>query len=208
MTVPKAISTMMFDPNALGDQKKLKMIRKKAVKDIKNWSMLKVPEALREGLIMDVKEVICGDPNCAPVDTVFTIAWADGGRGVFGLPFAPEELSQEDMDELFPDEETLSKWKAGEKVTWPKAPELRFDIGARVECRVGPHPEKGWAPGRVIRLYYSEESWPPNMVAPYQIALHDGRLIFAPQDVDEVIRLRPPPADDAPSSPELHFGRR
>lgn len=39
--------------------------------------------------------------------------------------------------------------------------------------------------------------------APYQIALHDGRLIFAPQDVDSVIRLRPPPADDAPSSPEF-----
>jgi hypothetical protein len=41
------------------------------------------------------------------------------------------------------------------------------------------------------------------MLAPYQIALHDGRLIFAPQDNDNVIRLRPPPADDAPSSPEF-----
>jgi len=40
------------------------------------------------------------------------------------------------------------------------------------------------------------------MVVPYQIALHDGRLIFAPQDTDQVIRLRPPPAPDAPSSPE------
>lgn len=40
------------------------------------------------------------------------------------------------------------------------------------------------------------------MVVPYQIALHDGRLIFAPQDNDQLIRLRPPPAPDAPSSPE------
>lgn len=39
-------------------------------------------------------------------------------------------------------------------------------------------------------------------IVPYQIALHDGRLIFAPQDTDHVIRLRPPPAPDAPSSPE------
>lgn len=39
-------------------------------------------------------------------------------------------------------------------------------------------------------------------MVPYQIALHDGRLIFAPQDSDQVIRLRPPPAPDAPSSPE------
>lgn len=61
---------------------------------------------------------------------------------------------------------------------------------------------KGWAPGRIIRLYYSEPSWPPNMVVPYQIALHDGRLIFAPQDTDQLIRLRPPAAPDAPSSPE------
>jgi hypothetical protein len=29
------------------------------------------------------------------------------------------------------------------------------------------------------------------MTAPYQIALHDGRLIFAPSDEDGVIRLRP-----------------
>lgn len=41
-----------------------------------------------------------------------------------------------------------------------------------------------------------------NRIVPYQIALHDGRLIFAPQDTDHVIRLRPPPAPDAPSSPE------
>ena len=43
------------------------------------------------------------------------------------------------------------------------------------------------------------------MVAPYQILLHDGRLIFAPQDTDQVIRLRPPAAPDAPSSPEINY---
>jgi hypothetical protein len=42
-------------------------------------------------------------------------------------------------------------------------------------------------------------------IAPYQILLHDGRLIFAPQDTDSVIRLRPPPAPDAPSSPEINY---
>lgn len=62
---------------------------------------------------------------------------------------------------------------------------------------------KGWAPGRVVKQFYRESNWPPNMFAPYQIALHDGRLIFAPQDSDNVIRLRPPPAEDAPSSPEF-----
>ena len=43
------------------------------------------------------------------------------------------------------------------------------------------------------------------MVAPYQVLLHDGRLIFAPQDTDQVIRLRPPAAPDAPSSPEINY---
>ena len=45
-------------------------------------------------------------------------------------------------------------------------------------------------------------AWCVCRIVPYQIALHDGRLIFAPQDTDQVIRLRPPPAPDAPSSPE------
>ncbi len=106
---------------------------------------------------------------------------------------------------MFPDKETLTDWAAGKKAAWPRRPALRFDVGARVECRVGPHPVKGWAQGRVIKLHYSEPSWPPNMVAPYQVALHDGRLIFAPQDIDQVIRLRPPAAPDAPSSPEYQI---
>ena len=55
----------------------------------------------------------------------------------------------------------------------------------------------------MIKQFYREANWPPNMFAPYQIALHDGRLIFAPQDADNIIRLRPPPAEDAPSSPEF-----
>ena len=66
---------------------------------------------------------------------------------------------------------------------------MRFQIGDRVECRIGPHPVKGWAPGRIVDLHYAEPNWPPNMEAPYQIALDDGRLIFAPQDTDAVIRL-------------------
>ena len=40
-------------------------------------------------------------------------------------------------------------------------------------------------------------------VAPYQILLHDGRLIYAPQDVEQVIRLRAPHKDTDPASPEF-----
>ena len=191
----------MFDPSAKKAEKVLKAKRRKTCQQVQLWALDLVPQELREGLILDVKDVVCGDPSCAPVDTVFTMVWEEGGRGVFALPYAPEELDREEMKEVFPDEPTLAAWKAGKRARWPPKPPLRFEIGDRVDCRVGPHPVKGWAPGRVIRLNYSEPNWPPNMMAPYQIALHDGRLIFAPQDSDLVIRERPPPAPDAPSSP-------
>lgn len=86
------------------------------------------------------------------------------------------------------DEDTIGKWAAGEDAPWPPLPDLRFEVGARVECRVGPHPVRGWAPGEIVATFYKEPEWPPGMMAPYQIQLDDGRLIFAPQDVDEVIR--------------------
>lgn len=57
----------------------------------------------------------------------------------------------------------MTKWKDGINAPWPPRPELRFGIRDRVECRIGAHPVKGWAPGRVVRLYYSEPDWPPNM---------------------------------------------
>ena len=195
----------MFDPSKAKAEKIAKQSVKKALADIKLWANFLIPVELQDGLIMDVKEVVCGDPTCAPIDTVFTLLWTSG-RGMFAIPFSPEEIqTQEELAELFPDEETLTLWKAGKRSPWPRRPTLRFNVDDRVECRVGPHPVKGWVPGRIIKLHYVEPTWPPNMIAPYQIALHDGRLIFAPQDTDKVIRLRPPPAPDAPSSPEYNF---
>ncbi len=53
----------------------------------------------------------------------------------------------------------------------------------------GPHPIRGWAPGVIIAQYYKEPDWPQSMYAPYQIQLDDGRLIFAPQDTNQVIYI-------------------
>lgn len=193
----------MFNPKAAAKEKGEKAAKRKALDNLKSWSLALVPIDLQEGLIIDINEVVCGDPSCAPVDTVFTLVWAaSNGKGLFAIPAPAAEVNQEDLVDFFPDRETLEHWKAGRRARWPKLPDLRFKVGDRVECRIGPHPVKGWAPGKIIKLYYSEPNWPPNMVVPYQIALHDGRLIFAPQDTDQVIRLRPPPAPDAPSSPE------
>jgi hypothetical protein len=64
-------------------------------------------------------------------------------------------------------------------------PGLRFDVGSRVLCRTGP---TSWASGRVVQLRYREDAWPKGRVAPYQVALDDGDLIFAPADDDDIIR--------------------
>jgi len=48
----------------------------------------------------------------------------------------------------------------------------------------------------VVKHNYREPNWPAGKIAPYQIQLDDGRLIFAPVDDDRVIRAHagePPP---------------
>jgi len=65
-----------------------------------------------------------------------------------------------------------------------KMKNLRFGIGEVVECRTG----DGWQKGKVIKLLYRDQGMPPGMVAPYQVLLEDGKLIFAPEDRDELVR--------------------
>jgi hypothetical protein len=64
-------------------------------------------------------------------------------------------------------------------------PPLRFAVGARVMCKVAP---SEWRPGRVSQVWYAEEGWKDERVAPYQVALDDGRYIFAPLDTDSLVR--------------------
>lgn len=108
---------------------------------------------------------------------------------------------------LCQDASVLRSWFNKEEAVWPPRPEVRFAVGTRVECRIGAHLIKGWAPGMcmyrtncvvgfdrldmiisgvITAQYYSEPGWPQSMYAPYQVRLDDGRMIFAPQDIDEV----------------------
>ena len=44
------------------------------------------------------------------------------------------------------------------------------------------------AVGTVVQHMYRDEYMPPGMVAPYQVKLDDGNLIYAPADDNEVIK--------------------
>lgn len=108
------------------------------------------------------------------------------------------DITQEELESNFPTREVLEKWHKGEEADWPPIedpdfPELRFEVGTRVLCRIGPDPDRDWAPGTVSLLWYREMNWPAQSYAPYQIKLDDGRYIFAPGDMDQVIRLNPNP---------------
>ena len=74
----------------------------------------------------------------------------------------------------------------------PKDVKLRFAIGDAVECATG---QRDWTAGTVVALWYHEEDFlnhmPAGFLAPYQIrALDDRRLIWAPEDQQDVIRAR------------------
>lgn len=82
--------------------------------------------------------------------------------------------------------ETVAEAVPGSGQSAPNQGSLRFEVGARVECRQDP-PGR-WDGGTVVGRYYREPEWPPGEFAPYQVQLDDGPLIYAPVDSDDCIR--------------------
>lgn len=141
----------------------------------------------------------CGNPACAPIDTVVRIIYQNNCGTVFAVPCEAHEVEPRDIDECMPPAEFFERWSSGEQVRWPPEPEnpepgpipdveLRFAVGDRVECCIARGPD-GWAPGVIVSLWYRARSWPTGQYAPYQVKLdiYDS-LIFAPQDRDNCIR--------------------
>jgi hypothetical protein len=92
----------MFNPNKAAKDKSEKTAKKKAIDDLRSWSLSIIPLELQDGLIIDISEVQCGDPSCAPVDTVFTLVWSGTGKGLFAIPATAAEINQDDLIEFFP----------------------------------------------------------------------------------------------------------
>ena len=62
--------------------------------------------------------------------------------------------------------------------------DLRFDVGDAVVCNTS----SGWVDGNVIGRMYRDDYMPAGVVAPYQVKLNDGTMIWAPEDDDDFIR--------------------
>ena len=62
------------------------------------------------------------------------------------------------------------------KITDKETTQLRFAIGARVECNCGQ-----WKPGTIVKHFYVQSSFPEGMCVPYQVALDDGHHPLAHQ---------------------------
>ena len=104
--------------------------------------------------------------------------WAPGEPRSSKLVFIGKNLDKAALKAAF------SACAATPEALEKKKKSLRFAIGAKVQCNTG----EGWQDGEVVQLMYRDEFMPPGMVAPYQVQLASGDLIYAPQDSDELIR--------------------
>lgn len=187
----------MFLPDAaaMNEKRMADERRKQAFRNIETWSMELIPPAIRDAAVISAQEFNCNDPNCSPVDTSVSIMFQSGMDGYLGLPMYAHEVSKEELVSKFPTSDILEAWYRGEDAEWPPTenllPQLRFEVGTKVLCRIGPDAERDWAPGTIMQLWYAEKDWPEGSFAPYKVKLDDGRQIFAPGDMDQVVRRLP-----------------
>jgi len=103
------------------------------------------------------------------------------------LVFIGKNLDKTELDEKFK-QCILTPEKIEEKKQkfLKEVQSLRFRVGDKVECNTG-----NWSKGEVVAVLYRERGIRSALgegIAPYQIKLDNGPLIFAPMDDDRVIR--------------------
>mmetsp|Transcript_12206 Transcript_12206/g.26025 ORF Transcript_12206/g.26025 Transcript_12206/m.26025 type:complete len:424 (-) Transcript_12206:155-1426(-) len=120
-----------------------------------------------------VHMLFCGD---------FTDEWVAGETRESKLIFIGKNLNHEQLRKDFAacvvsPESILKEIQA-----------LRFKVGDKVEANAA---DGGWKVGTIVELMYRSEFMPPGFVAPYQIKLEDGTLIYAPADDNACVREAP-----------------
>merc|ERR1719252_401275 len=104
--------------------------------------------------------------------------WADGEERESKLVFIGKNLDKEALKSGF------AKCAMTPGLEEEKKKKLRFAVGDAVECRTS----AGWSKGKVVALMYRDEFMPEGVIAPYQVQLDKGDLIYAPADDDQLIR--------------------
>mmetsp|Transcript_11593 Transcript_11593/g.31240 ORF Transcript_11593/g.31240 Transcript_11593/m.31240 type:complete len:270 (-) Transcript_11593:256-1065(-) len=183
----------LFNPDA----QKEKARERKACGRVKEMVLELIPPELQDGIIVSVQQMACGDPGCAPIDTIINLTWQEGLSKPIKVGLEAHQVDYPDLQEALPPVEVITSWSQGEDA---KSPELRFANGLKVQCRVGADPVTGWAAGTIVALWYREEAWPSGAYAPYQIKLDDGRLIFGESGTFATHRQAPPPCLSPPAA--------
>jgi len=111
----------------------------------------------------------------------FTEAWGEDDVKESKLVFIGKNLDGAELRASF------MACVSNEENTKKKQAALRFKIGDAVQCKTGPG-KADWSKGKIVQLQYRDDQMPPGMVAPYQVQLQGGDLIYAPDDVDEIIK--------------------
>ncbi len=112
-------------------------------------------------------------------DGNFMEPWGDNEKRGCKLTFIGKNLNEKELKEEF------TSCLCTEEENAKRRNRLRFKIGDRVECNTG---TRTWPKGEVVDLMYHDDSMEAGMVAPYQVQLDNGNLIYAPADEPNVIR--------------------
>ena len=108
----------------------------------------------------------------------FDEAWTSGETRQSKLVFIGKNLDHAELKAAF------AACAVTDDSRQKKLKSLRFGVGDKVECNTGGSFQKG----EVKSLMYREEGMPPGMVAPYQVKLQSGSMIYVPEDTDGFVR--------------------
>ena len=142
----------LFNPDAARQQAQQRAAERRACARVKDMVLEMIPAEFQTGLIVSVSQVLCGEPGCAPIDTVILLTWDHGLSKVRAdinpgpdpaslrpphrTPSSPDPLPQPvkialeakqvdypDLQEGMPPVEVFEAWSGGDNV---KIDTLRF----------------------------------------------------------------------------------
>lgn len=198
----------MFDPSKVDETKLNERLTKQACMKIKTMVEERLPKNIDIKQHVSVREIICGDPECAPIDTLVEL-WFGGDEGDeeesnhqgFAFPLKAIEITEKDIEDKMPPLDIIEQWQQGldPEYPFPEPPpslQLRFDLNEKVEVLVGSESSSEgsghWESGNISQLWYRDRSWPLWAYVPYLVTLGlNQRDTYVVSDLETRIRAHP-----------------